>query len=111
MKSMLVSIVLMALISTGLCIKCYVGKGDVGSSYVTETGGFKTCSVHTIEIGGVSAVLRAGVPTEMTEGGCTDGVIGTETCLCNTDLCNGAPATVHAIMPIIAMAVLVKLIV
>ncbi|CAL4196979.1 unnamed protein product [Meganyctiphanes norvegica] len=109
MKSTFVSLMLLGLVSTGLCLKCYVGTGDVGSDTTKEEDGFKSCSVGKAEMGGVSVVVRDGVETE-TPIGCTE-LMGTKVCFCNSNLCNTAPATAQAIMPVIIMALLTKFII
>jgi len=116
MKSVLISAVLMGLISTGLCIKCYAGIGDVGSSAVSETDGHESCQTTTVSNAAGTAVTRSGLAVAANDGCSDTEVMGitTKTCICNTDLCNGqgnsAPATAQALLPILAMAMLVKFI-
>jgi len=111
MKVMLASIMLMGLVTTGLCdIECYTNKGITSWEGITKTksGGFKSCIKQTVEAGGIAAYNYGGSVTLLSEE-CT-GVESAKQCNCNTNLCNSAPPTTHmALITITAMALLTKL--
>ncbi|CAL4153720.1 unnamed protein product [Meganyctiphanes norvegica] len=130
MKCLLFSIMLFGLTSTGLCgdtINCYIGSGNVGDNdvkeeYKNDVANYTMCSVSSSKIDGKSqAAVRAGsgdTKVKCVEGdGKTCYMNGTcvsmwhKTCYCGTNLCNNAPATVLAVMPLIAMAALAKFII
>eukprot|EP00094_Tigriopus_californicus_P014018 TCALIF_13574-PA protein Name:"Protein of unknown function" AED:0.00 eAED:0.00 QI:128/1/1/1/0/0.33/3/0/116 len=109
MKIALATLTLTLLVTTGQCLKCYTGTGDFSSSFSQKecASNQEWClksktgvSIATVETRGCYASTDNNVLSKSTCQSVDVAGIGTETCYCNTDLCNGAQGA----RPIIGMA-------
>merc|ERR1711915_1087693 len=73
-----------------LSIRCYVGKEE-GQYKITKCGGGKLCLTYHLRRG----VAKACGDPQMDVNTCRNSGVITM-CVCNTDLCNGPPATTRA---------------
>ncbi|TRY79964.1 hypothetical protein TCAL_16010 [Tigriopus californicus] len=108
MKLALTTLTFTLLVTAGQCLKCYSGSGSFSSSFSekecasTEEWCMKSktgVSIATVETRGCFSSASNDAISNACQSVDVAG-IGTETCYCNTDLCNGAQGA----RPIIGMA-------
>jgi len=100
--------VLLACVSLGLGLKCYINVGDDNDADdLKDKLGFveiQQCVNTTTTIGETKSVVRAGLPVKQSNGCTSTGNI--EICYCDTDACNAAHTSATLLLPLLVLPAL-----